>query len=238
MPDPVKARRRYDSPSRLEQSRRTRWAVMEAARRLFLDRGYAATTMAAVAAEAGVSVETVYKAFGNKPGLVKAVFDVSIVGDDEPVPMLQRERVQRMRAEPDPRRKLTMYGEHLTESAPRSVPVQLLVRSAAAGDPGAADVWEQMLSERLAGMTQLARDLHEGGHLRPGVSVEHARDVLWTYNAPELYELLVVQRGWDPDRYGRWVADALIAALLRLTPGPPMSSGRSVLPATVPVHML
>ena len=146
--------------------------MLAAARRLFLDRGYAATTVATIAAEAGVSVETVYKAFGNKAGLVKSVVGVAIVGDDEPVPMLQRELVRRIEAEPDARRKLVMYGEHLTRSAPRHVPVQLLVRAAASSDPAAAEVWEQMTTERLTGMTAFARHLHEGGHLRPGVSVD------------------------------------------------------------------
>lgn len=214
MAGPVKPRRRYDSTVRQEQARQSRWAVLEAARRLFLERGYAATTVAAIAHDSGVSVETVYKAFGNKPGLVKAVFDVSIVGDDEPVPLLQRELVQRIRAEPDPRRKLAIYGEHLSRTAPRSVPVQLLVRAAAATDPGAAEVWQQMQAERLRGMTVFAGELHEDGHLRPDLSVEEARDVLWAHNSAELYDLFVIQRGWAPDRYGRWVADALIGALL------------------------
>ena len=214
MPEGVKPRRRYDSSRRQEQAGENRRAVLESARRLFLERGYAATTVAAIAAAAGVSVETVYKAFGNKPGLVKAVVDVAIVGDDEPVPMLQRDRVRRMEAEPDPRRKLAMYGEHLANSAPRRVPVELLVRAAAASDAGAAGVWDQLEAERLTGMTFFARHLDEGRHLRPDVSVEEARDVLWTYNSAELYELLVMRRGWTPERYGRWVAAALAAALL------------------------
>ncbi len=214
MSESVKRRRRYDSSRRQEQARENRRAVLEAARRMFLQRGYAATTMGAIAAEARVSVETVYKAFGNKAGLVKAVVDVAIVGDDEPLPMLQRERVRRMEVEPDPRRKLAMYGEHLAESAPRRVPVELIVRAAAASDPGAARVWEKLETERLTGMGFFARHLHEGGHLRPDVSVDEARDVLWTCNSAEVYDLLVLRRGWSPDRYGRWVADALAAALL------------------------
>ena len=219
MSRPVKTSRPYDSTRRQEQARQTRRAVLDAARRIFLERGYAATTVAAIAAEAGVSVETVYKGFGNKPGLVKAVFDAAIAGDDDPVPMLQREMVRRTSAEPDPARKLHMYGEHLTRSAPRHVPVQLLIRSAAATDAGAAEVWGQMQTERLTGMTVFARHLHDGGYLRPGVSLEEARDVLWTYNSAEVYELLVMERGWTAERYGRWVAEALIAALL-----PPLSS--------------
>ena len=214
MADPVKPRRRYDSTNRQEQARRTRRAVLGAARQLFLERGYAATTVAAIAAESGVSVETVYKAFGSKPGLVKAVVDVSIVGDDEPVPMMERERTLRMRAEPDPRVQLHMYGEHLTESLPRSAPVQLLVRDAAASDPAAAGVWSAMVAERLTGMSYFAEELHGHGHLRPGMSVDDARDILWAYNSAELYELLVLHRGWSPDHYGRWVAESLAAALL------------------------
>ena len=214
MPEHVKPRRRYDSSRRQEQAAGTRAAVLDAARRLFLERGYAATTVAAIAGEAGVSVETVYKAFGSKAGLVKAVVDVAIVGDDEPVPMVQRERVRRIEAEANARRKLTMYGEHLAESAPRRVPVELLVRAAAASDAGAAGVWDQLEAERLAGMSLFARHLDDGGHLRPGVSADEARDVLWTYNSPELYSLLVLRRGWSTPRYGRWVADALAAALL------------------------
>src|SRR4029453_6103520 len=103
---PVKPRRRYDSRGRQEQAGRSRWAMLQAARRLFLDRGYAATTMPAIAAAAGVSVQRVYKAFGNKPPPPKAVFDVAMAGDAEPVPVLQREALGRVRAEPDPYRKL------------------------------------------------------------------------------------------------------------------------------------
>jgi AcrR family transcriptional regulator len=214
MAEDVKPRRPYDSTGRREQARRSRWTVLETARRMFLEGGYAATTVGAIATEARVSVETVYKAFGNKPGLLKAVFDVAVVGDDEPVPMLERDLVRRIENEPDPRQKLLMYGEHLTQSAPRSVPVQLLIRAAAASDPGVAAIWDEMAEERLIGMSQFARHLHEGGHVRAGVSMEEARDILWTYNSAELFDLLVLQRDWPPDKYGRWVAEALIGAVL------------------------
>jgi AcrR family transcriptional regulator len=220
MSEDVKPVRRYDASGRRDQARRNRVAVLDAARRSFLDRGYAATTVAAVAAAAGVSVETVYKAFGSKAALLKAVFDVSVAGDDEPVALVQRERVRRIEEEPDGRRKLELYGEHLLETAPRSVPVQLAVRAAAAVDPSVGDIWQQMLTERLTGMTMLARHLEAGGHLRSGVSLEEARDVLWTYISTEVYELLVLHREWPPERYVRWVVDALIAALLPRDPAP------------------
>ena len=214
MSPPVKPRRRYDSSRRQEQARHNRWAVLQAARQLFLERGFAATTMPAIASTAGVSVQTVYKAFGNKPRLAKAVFDVAMAGDDEPVPMLQRASLGRVRDERDPRQRFRLYGEFLAEVAPRHVPVQLVIRDAASSDPEAQAVWAELQAERLNGMMLFARALHDDGNLRPGISISEARDVLWTYNSAELYQLLAIERGWSPKRYGRWIADALIAALV------------------------
>jgi AcrR family transcriptional regulator len=211
---PVKPRRPYDASRRQEQARANRAAVLAAARRQFLEQGYAATTVAAVADEAGVSVETVYKAFANKPGLLKSLVDVAIVGDDEPVAMMDREFVQRNIAEPDPRRKLVGYTEHFAVTASRVAPLMLLVRQAAASDPGAEAVWDQLQRERLTGMTAFGAHLHAGKHLRRGVTADEARDVLWTYTSPELWDLLVRQRGWSPTRFSKWQAAALIAALL------------------------
>jgi AcrR family transcriptional regulator len=214
MSSPVKKTRPYDSTRRKEQARQTREAILDAAGTMFRERGYARTTVAAVAEAAGVSVETVYKAFGDKAHLLKGVFDVAIVGDHAPAPMLQRDLVRRIEAEPDPRRKFEIYGEHLAQAGPRAGPVQLLVRAAGGGDPEVAAVWDQMSSERLRGMTEFARHLYGGGYLRAGVTLEEARDVLWTYNSVELYDLLVLQRGWTPERYGAWIARALASALL------------------------
>lgn len=210
----VKTPRRYDSSGRQAQARRNRTAMVQAAHQLFLEQGFAATTMPAIAAAAGVSVQTVYKAFGNKPRLAKAVFDVAMAGDDESVAMLQRASLGRVRDAPDAHTKFHLYGEFLAEVAPRHVPVQLVIRDAASSDPDAGAVWAELQAERLRGMTLFARALHDEGHLRPEISTIAARDVLWTYNSAELFQLLVIERGWSPKRYGRWVADALIAALI------------------------
>ena len=170
--------------------------------------------MPAIAAAAGVSVQTVYKVFGSKPRLAKAVFDVAMAGDDEPVPMLERPLLARVRDEADPRRKLQLYGRFLAEVAPRHAPIQLVIRDAAAGDPDAQVVWAELQAERLRGMTMFARQLHDDGHLRPGITVTEARDVLWTYNSADLFRLLVIERGWSARRYGRWIAEAITAALI------------------------
>ena len=214
MPEPVKDKRPYDGARRQELARRSRTNVVQNATDLFLARGFAATTMADVAEAAGVSTQTVYKVFRNKVGLAKAVFDHAIAGDDEPVPMTERSSLRRVRDEPDPRRKMLLYGEHLAAVAPRHVPVQLVIVDAAASDPDAAKVWNVLQDERLRGMSMFASDLEAQRHLRPGVTATEARDVLWTYNSAELFRLLVINRGWTADRYGHWVAQALIAALL------------------------
>ena len=214
MDDAVKPRRGYDSSRRQEQARQNRAAVLEAARRLFLERGYAATTIGDVAEEAGVSTPTVYTVFANKPGLLKAVIDVAIAGDDEPVPIMEREFVRRNMAEPDPRKKLTGYAEHFRVTAQRLMPIADVARQAAAADPSAAEVYQQLQRERLTGMGAFAAHLKAGKHLRRGMSADDARDVLWVYTSNELYDLLVIQRGWTPARFAKWQAEALIAALL------------------------
>lgn len=211
---PVKPRRDYHSTRRTEQARATRQAVLAAGRHAFLTTGYGATTMSAIAHSAKVSVETIYKMVGNKPALAKAVFDVDIAGDDEPIPLMQREFVQRNMAETDPRRKLESYGQHLAIVGPRTGPLLLVVRDAASTDAGAAGVWQQLQAERLVGMTVFAQHLHDGGYLRQGVSPDEARDVLWTHNSVELWDLLVNQRGWTAARFGTWVGEQLCAALL------------------------
>jgi AcrR family transcriptional regulator len=210
----VKPSRSYNSDRRREQARQTRLAVLDAGRRLFLEEGYAATTLAMVAREAGVSVETIYKVFGGKPALVKAIFDVAIAGDDEPVPMFDREFVRRNMAEPDPHVKLREFGAFVAVVGDRVNPIQILARDAAGTDTAAAEVWEQMQGERLTGMAGFAQHLRESGALRAGVSEGEARDVLWTHSSVELWDLLVNQRGWGTKRYGRWVGQQLVAALL------------------------
>jgi len=214
MSQPVKRVRPYRSPVRAQQARSTRMAIIDAAHPMFLADGFAATTIPGVAAAAGVSVPTVYKVFGNKARLAKAVFDVAIAGDHEPVTVVQREQLNEVRIEPDPQRKLSLYGDFLARVSPRHVPVQLVIRDAATSHADAAALWRELQSERLAGMTEFAADLDTSGHLRAGVTRAAARDTLWLYSSPEMFQLLVLERGWSARRYGRWVATALTAALL------------------------
>ncbi len=209
----VKRRRRYDSARRQEAAQRRRAAVVDAARRLFVREGFSATTIARIAADADVSEEMVYKAFGNKVGLVRAVRDQALAGVG---PVHAERRSDRMQAsESDGRAIVRGWGRLAIEVAPRVAPVLLLVREAAASDPELARLQEEMDAARLTRMTHNARSLLQGGHLRKGITLEAAADVLWTYSSPELYELLVIRRGWSAERYGQFIADSMIAALVR-----------------------
>ena len=208
----VKRTRRYDSARRQEAARRRRSEVVEAAGRLFLRDGFAATTIAMIAADARVSEETVYKAFGNKIALLRAVRAEALAGA---VPEHAEHRSDRMQAsEKDPRAIIRGWATLALEVAPRVAPVLLLVRDAAATDPELAALQAEMDADRLTRMTRNARSLTKGQHLRSGVTLAAAADVLWTYSSPELYELLVIRRGWPVERYGRFIAEGMIAALL------------------------
>jgi AcrR family transcriptional regulator len=218
--DPSRApvKRRYDSRTRRARAEDARRRVLDTARRLFLERGYAATTVAAVAAGAGVSVEAVYKTYGSKSRLVLALFHDAIAGSGPEPAEARADRISA--SEKDPARRLRSFGTLVAEVTPRVAPLMLLVRTAADTDVEVAAVWEQMLAERLERMAGHARRLAEGGHLRAGVDVDEARDVLWLYNAPEVYDLMVQRRGWSPERFGAWVGEAYVAALLPAAPGP------------------
>jgi len=208
----VKPKRHYDSSGRQAQARRNRQAILDAAQRQFLEGGYAATTIAAVAAEAGVSVETIYKAFGGKPGLVRAIYDRGLVGR-EPVPAYQRADELRER-ETDPRTIMRNWGRIAGEVHSMVSPIERLVRAAAASDPEMAALLQAHHDRREARARHHARFLRERGYLRQGVTLGQATDILWTCTSDELYDLLVTQRGWSLPRFARFLGDYMIAALL------------------------
>jgi AcrR family transcriptional regulator len=207
-------KRAYDASGRRERARRRRLAVVAAAQALFERDGFRQTTIDAVAERAGVSAESIYKGFGTKAALAKAVFDVVIAGDDAPVPVSQRAEADAIRAEPDASRKIRLFIRGLAARQHRSARVQILIRDGGHTDETLAAVWQQLLAERLNGMTMLARHLVESGQLRAGIELAEVRDVLWTFTAVELYELLVLARGWPVDRYAEWIGRAAVAALV------------------------
>lgn len=207
-------KRGYESTHRREQARLTRRAVLDAAGTLFVDPGYAATPLTAIAAEAGVAIQTVYKIFGSKSALLSALVDVTIAGDDEPVPLADRQFAADIHALTDARAKLARYAAHLADTHARQAHVMLALAGAASADPDAAAIWRKNLDDRRQGMTMFAAELASTGQLRPDHTVDTAADVLWLAMDVRNYDLLVRERGWPPERFQRWYVDTVAAAIL------------------------
>jgi AcrR family transcriptional regulator len=209
----TQVKRSYDASRRREQAQARRRAVVLAARDLFERDGFRPTTIAAVAAHAGVSAESIYKGFGTKAALAKAVFDVVIAGDDEPVPVAERPAMQAIRAESDVRRKIAMFVDGLARRQARSAGVQILIRDGRHVDDSLVPIWAKLNDEGLIGMTMLGRHLLETGQLRAGIDLDEVRDVLWNYLAIDTYERLVLSQRWALQRYSHWLARAITSAI-------------------------
>jgi AcrR family transcriptional regulator len=203
-------KRRYDASGRQQQARRNRDAVLDAALRRFLLDGYAVTTVATIAGDAGVSVETIYKSFGGKAGVVAAIWQRGLAGLG-PVPA--PERSDRMSSDlSDPRAIIANWGMLTTEVMPMVAPILLLIRAAATTDPDMAALLADTDAQRRTRMRHNARAIK--AQLRAGLSLSTAADILWTYSSPDLYDLLVLRGGWSLQRYRRFLTDSMIGALL------------------------
>ena len=211
-PAAVKRRRPYDATSRRARALHKQRAIVDAAERLFLQDGFQATTIPAVATEAGVSQETIYKTFGSKTGLVRAIRERGLAGEG-PVHAERRSNALQ-KEERDPRRVIEGWGQLTTEVAPKVMPILLLVAAGATTDAEMARLRQELDLARLTRMRRNARRLARAGHLRAGMRPSQAADLLWACSSPELYDLLVRRRGWALTRYARFIVDVMIAGLL------------------------
>ena len=202
--------RRYDSSGRRAAARARQQRIVEVAGRLMERDGYDATTVAAIAAESGVSAETIYKSFGGKPGLVRALFETALEGAG-PIPAETRSDALR---DTDPVTLVSGWAQLAKEVAPRGTAVMVLVRAAASSDPRLAELYDEMDARRLRRMQDNARALDAIGGVREGITVQEAGDVLFTVSSPEMYELLVSRCGWSIERYSRYVRETITHALL------------------------
>jgi AcrR family transcriptional regulator len=209
--DTVKPRR-YDASRRREQARLNHEAIVAAARQRFLDDGFTATTIVSIAADAGASTDTIYKSFGGKAGLLRVMCEDALKGEG-PMPAEQRSDSMQA-AETDPRRMLRGLGTLTTEVAPRIAPLLLLLSTAAETDTAMAQLRADFDAARLARMTHVAQTLATKTQLRVDLSVDEAAEIMWAFSSPELYSLLVLTRGWRPERYGEFVGESLVGALL------------------------
>jgi AcrR family transcriptional regulator len=213
MHEPVKATRRYHAPRRAEQAARTRRAILDAARELFVTHGYTASTIAEIAARAEVAVDTIYATIGRKPALMRELVESAISGTDHAVPARERDYVQRTMQAPTARAKFTAYAHGLVAIHRRLAPIFLSLRDAAAHDPDCAALWKEISDRRAANMLCFAAELRATGEVRADLTDTEVADVIWTMNAAEYFDLFT-QRGWTPERIGRWLTDAWERLLL------------------------
>jgi AcrR family transcriptional regulator len=216
MSEDVKPRRRYNATRRQAQAAQTRQDILDAAHQLFLERGYAGATLTGIAQAAGVVVETIYRAYGSKAELFKAVVRAAVAGGAAraQVPVEQRPAIAAVIAEPDPHRQLELYAATQPGIHARAGPLLRVLVGAAATDPELAELWTQIENERLNGQGRLTQLLADRGVLRPELPVQEARDLLWTLSSLAVHDLLVVQRRWSPGRYRDWLAATLARTLL------------------------
>lgn len=213
MPKAVK--RPYNSPLRAEQARQTRRRAIDAARRLFLANGYPRTTIAAVAAEAGIAADTVLHLFGSKRGLLKEVMDVVIGGDDEDVALLERPEPQAVRLETDQRKQIAGFAAGITGQLERVRPMDDILRGAAAVDADVAALRDDLqLRQRRNAMATVAGWIAARGPLRDGLDVDGAAAIVWTLTSPEVHYMLRVQWDWSADTYREWLRTTLESSLL------------------------
>jgi AcrR family transcriptional regulator len=210
----VKPRRPYHSPRRQEQAAATRQAILRAAQVRFAEHGYVATTMDAIAAEAGVALKTVYSAFTTKSGVLRALWDLLLKGDADDAPVAGRPWYREMLDEPDPERQLRMNARNARIVRSRIGSILGTIRSAAVVEPDASALWQLIQSDFYANQRALVATIHERGGLRAGLDVER------TLNHPDVWLLLVGQRGWSSEQFEAWFADVTCAQLLR-EPTPP-----------------
>jgi AcrR family transcriptional regulator len=207
--------RRYSSSLRSEQTAVGRRRILDAAAVLFSEHGYLGTTIAQIAAAAGVSTQSVYNMAGGKAELLKAVYDAAVAGDDEPVPVAQRPLIQAMIAAPEPREALALYARLGREIAQRTHRlVTVVLAQAATGDAALTEFAAQIETQRAIGTEATARHLASRFELRTGLSEQRAADILWTLTAPDIVERLVIKRNWSWDAYEHWLADTMATTLL------------------------
>ena len=214
MRDDVKTPRTYNSALRARRAAERRLALAAAARDLFVERGYPATTMEAIATRANVSLKTAYNAYSSKAGVLRAVWDLSLKGDLDDAPIADRSWYTALLAESDPYRQLAMAAESSRAVKTRIGPVLKVIRDAASVDEDLAALWELIQTDFWANQRAIVESLDRKGALRADLGVERATDVLWMLNNPDVWLLLVDRRGWSPTEWEHWFAETSSAQLL------------------------
>jgi AcrR family transcriptional regulator len=207
-------KRKYNSNRRQAQAGETRRQIMAAARRLFYARGYSGATIESIAQEAGVAPETIYSIFSNKQAILMSIVNQTIVGDDEPVALLQRPAIMAAQVETDQHRLIQNFAQGIYEIMSRMSPIFELLRAAARTDPEIASILEKLLNGRLEGMSYFVGQLNRIGPLRESITLDQAQVAAWAISSAEVFDLLTRDRTWSKDQYVAWLTDTLIRLIL------------------------
>ena len=211
---PLRPDTQAEWPRRTARAAATRRSILDAARDLFIDQGYVRTTVPAIAERAGVSRATVFNSVRTKAEVLRACYDVAIVGDDEPLPLYARPEMLAMLAESDPRLSLRLYAAIICGIGARVSPLVEVLRAAAAADDDIRIMWHEIQSERLYGASRFVQTLAGKTPLRPGLTQTRAADLVWTLIDNSLYHKLVHERGWPPAEFQKWLSSTFIEQLL------------------------
>ena len=215
MTDDVKGTRRYVSPRRRAQAAETRSQILRAAQERFEHQGYAATTMASIAVEAGVALKTVYVAFETKSGLLRALWHLLLRGDEEDLNVGERQWYREVLEEPDPERQLRLAAANSRIVKERAGALLGVIRSAAQIDAEISQLWGRIQADFYDNQRAIVESLHAKKALRPDLDANRATDILWTLNHPDVWLLLAGDRGWAPAEWEQWFGDTVCAQLLR-----------------------
>ena len=207
-------RRRYDGSRRERQARATRRRIVTAAARLFVRDGYSATSISAIAEEAGVAAPTVYASLRSKANILRAVVEMTVRGDDEAAPLSSRADWQEIEAQQDPGELLAQFARLHRQICEREAAVFAQIEAAAGGDPEATQLLAEHDRLRYETQSRLARALRRRKQLKPGLTAREAADVIWTLASERTFLALVRNRRWEGEQYERWVREQLVAALL------------------------
>ena len=207
-------KRTYDSSGRRQAAEATRASILNAARQVFLEKGYAAATMPKIAQAAGIALDTVYATVGKKPAVFRLLIEMAISGADTPIPAEERDYVRAIRQAASVEDKLKIYAAAIARIQPRLAPLVALLREAAQQDAELEALWKSIADRRAANMLLFAQDLLDTGSIRADLSLQKIADILWSMNAPEFYLLLTQGRGWSTEEFEDWLATAWIRLLI------------------------
>lgn len=210
----TRTKRTYDSSRRKEQALQTQRQIIEAARTLFVGRGYSGATIEAIAQQAGVAPETVYAVFGSKRAILARLFDVSLVGDELPIPLLERSRPQAAMNDTNQRRQIELFVNDIYEIMSRVAPLFEVMRVAAKTEPEIAEMLQNLLQARMQGMKTFVLSLMKNDPLRDGLTLSRASETVWTLTSAEVFTLLRVDGKWSEQEHKQWLVDSLIRLLL------------------------